>query len=397
MSRGASRGLLIALGVLSAFGPLSMDLYLPSLPSLIRDFGTSDSLGQATMSASMIGLAGGQLLLGPLSDRFGRRRPMLIGVGAFALLSLACAAAPSIEILLVARVLQGVAGAAGIVIGRAIVRDLYDGEGAAKAFALLAAIVAIMPVIAPLLGGALLLVTDWRGLFVVLAAIGALLSALAWRVVPDTLAAENRHADGVLDQLRAMGRIARDGRFALTALALASGGLGIFSYISMGPIALQEQHGLSPQAFALVMGVNALGIMTGAQISRRLVGRIPLRALAIGCVAIGAAGAGILTLLAALDLPLPALLVPLFAAIFIHGAMLANVTALALAPFSRGAGAASALLGTLQFATGAIVPPLVSLGGVSTVLMGASMTTGFVLSLVLLVAAARRSAGPAAA
>ncbi|GGH45307.1 multidrug effflux MFS transporter [Microbacterium album] len=383
--------MVVALGLLSAFGPLSMDLYLPALPALVADLRIPDPLGQATMSANMVGLAAGQLLLGPLSDRFGRRRPMLIGLAAFAVLSLACAFAPTIETLLIARAAQGIAGSAGIVIARAVVRDMFTGEESARAFAMLAAVVAIMPIIAPLLGGGLLLVTDWRGLFVALAGIGVLLLALAWITVPDTLAPEHRHAGGVSEQLSEMGRMVRNHRFALSALALGLAGLGLFSYISMGPIVLQEQYGLSPQAFSLVMTVNAVGILIGTQISRRIVGRFGVARLAVGSVAVGAVGATAFTVVALLGLPLPVLLVPLFGTILVHGAMLANVTALALAPFSRGAGAASALLGMTQFGMGALVPPLVSLGGTSAPLMGVCMAAGMLLSLVLLSFLTRRA------
>lgn len=391
-----SRGLVLILGALSAFAPLSIDLYLPSLPALVADLGASDAMGQATMSATLLGLAAGQLFLGPLSDRIGRRLPLLVGIGAFVVMSLLCVVAPSIEVLLLARLGQGLAGSAGIVVCRAVVRDLFSGADAARAFATLAAVVAIAPVIAPMLGGGLLLVTDWRGLFVVLAVIGAVLFVLAFVAVSDTLAPENRTAAGIRVQFVEMGRVLRNGRFVLMTLALGLASLGLFSYVSMAPIVLQDQFGLTPQLFSLVFAVNAGGIVVGTQISRRLVGRIPVSTLARVCVGVGAVGATTFAIMALCGMPLLALLVPLFIAILSHGAILANVTAVALAPFTRGAGTASAVLGAFQFAMGAAVPPLASIGGVNVILMGACMASGLLLALVLLLLLRRSEAGGAA-
>lgn len=384
-----TRALVFALGLLTAFGPLTMDLYLPGMPSLVADLGTTDAIGQLTMSACMIGLALGQLVLGPMSDRYGRRRPMLIGVAAFAVVSVMCAIAPTVELLIAARFAQGLTGAAGIVIGRAVVRDLSSGAEAARAFSALGAVMGIAPVIAPLLGGALLLWMDWRGLYVALAVIGALLLLLAWRMVPESLGQEHRHTGGVLAQLAGMARIAGNRRFLAMALALAFMSTGLFTYISMSSLVLQHDFGLSVQGYAILFAVNAVGIVIGTRLNARIVHRFgPLRLALVG-VSIAAAASVVLALSAALGMPLPVLCVAMFFAVCLHGAGLANITAVALEPITVGTGAASAILGTLQFLLGAVIPPLVSAGGTSATLMGACMAAGLLVSLVLLTAGSR--------
>ena len=201
-SEGSPRALLVLLGALSAFGPLSMDLYLPALPEVAGDLDAGQSAVQLTLSAVAVGLAVGQLVAGPLSDRFGRRGPLLMGVAAWALASLLCAASPTVWVLVAIRLLQGLGGAAGIGLARAIVRDRYEGTESARVFAVLASIGGAAPVLAPVLGGQLLKVTDWRGLFVVLAGIGVImLAAAAWRL-PETLPPGQRVTGGVRATLR---------------------------------------------------------------------------------------------------------------------------------------------------------------------------------------------------
>lgn len=386
------RNFIVILGLLSAFGPLSMDLYLPSLPSLIADLGTSDAMGQATMSASMLGLAMGQLILGPMSDRYGRRWPLIGGVAAFALLSFACALAPTIEALVAIRLLQGLGGSAGVVICRAIVRDLYSGRESAKAFALLSAILTITPVIAPLIGGLLALFTDWRGVFVALGLIGALLMLTALFAVPDTLSGEHRSEATLGGQLVEIGRVMRTPRLFGFGLVLGLASLALFGYISMSSIVFQEQYGLSPQQFSIMFAINAAGIGIGTMLGRRLVDRFSLVRIAVAAVLIATVASATFTVLAFLDAPIGALLVPLFFAIFVHGVVLSNVTAIAMEPYQRGAGTASAWLGAMQMGVGAFVPPLASLGGVNAVVMGGTMAAGTFLALLLLVLLTRPKA-----
>jgi len=379
-----SRMLLVALGALSAFGPLSMDLYLPVLPSLAQDLETTDALAQLTMSACLIGLALGQLIYGPVSDRIGRRVPLLIGVAGFMVMSLVCAVAPTIELLIVARFLQGLGGAAGIVVSRAIVRDIYGGRDAARVFSILMAITGIAPVLAPLAGGALSFVMDWRGIFVVLAGIGLAILILAWLVVPDSLQEEHRHRGGLAAQSREMGSLLGHRSFMAYVVAIGLAGAGLFTYISMSSLVFQEQYGLSPQAFSLVFAINSVGIVIGTQVNRSLVRRFTLSAIALAALGLAVIAALSLTVAAWLGLAIIALLVPLFVATMAQGAIGPDITAIALEPYARGAGAAAAILGTVQFLIGAIIPPLASIGGTSAIVMGVTMTACLLAALVVL-------------
>jgi MFS transporter, DHA1 family, multidrug resistance protein len=354
------------LAPLSAFGPLSIDMYLPALPSVARDLDTSASVAQLTLTACLAGLAAGQLLAGPLSDALGRRRPLLAGVACYAAASALCVAAPGIWALLGLRLLQGLAGAAAIVIARAIVRDLYDGNELARFFALLLIVNGAAPIAAPIIGAQLLRVTSWRGVFAVLAVIGAALFTVAACWLPETLPAARRHRGGVGGLLRDGGRMITDRQF--TGYALASGlAFGaMFAYISGSPFVLQAKFGISPQLFSLIFAINGLGIIGAGLLSRRLIGRrSPRELLTVGLT--GSAGGGIVLLAAALlALGLPVILPALFVMVASVGFILPNATALALARYARQAGSASAVVGVAQFAIGAAAAPLVGVAGPRT-------------------------------
>ena len=212
--------LIVLLGALSTFGPLSMDMYLPGLPELTRDLDSPAWAAQLTITTCMAGLGVGQLVAGPLSDRLGRRRPLLAGLTAYAVTSALCALAPTIWALLAVRLIQGLAGAAGIVIARAIVRDRYEGSSAARIYSLLMLVAGLAPILAPLAGGQLLHVTDWRGVFLALAAVGAalLLATLVW--LEESLEPEDRHGGGLAHTLRVFGTLLRDRGFVGIALAM---------------------------------------------------------------------------------------------------------------------------------------------------------------------------------
>ena len=364
----SSKGQVLALGGLSTFGPLALDLYLPALPQLTDDLGTTEALGQASMSVCMIGLAAGQLLVGPLTDRTGRRVPLLLGVALFAVSAALCAVAPSIEVLLVLRLLTGLAGATGIVIARAMVRDLYSGDEAARTFSLLMIVSGAAPVLAPVIGSQLMRVTDWRGLFLALAAIGVvLLGAAAAR--PETLPVERRQTGGFRATGRAVVTVARDRTFVVPTLVLSLVCCAMFAYISMGSYVLQEGYGLGAQAYGIVFAVNALGIVAAGRLSAGLVRRLgPVRLLWIAVGAAVAGGVALLVGVLAAD-SVWAVLPPLFVVVSSVGIVLPNGTALALAGQGAVAGSASALLGLSQFAFGALIPPLVSTGGATALAM----------------------------
>lgn len=379
----SKRTLVLSLGALTAFGPLSLDMYLPGLPDLSRDLGTTTSLAQLTLTACMLGLAAGQLVAGPVSDARGRRAPLLVGLAAYAIASLLCALAPSIWVLIPLRFAQGFAGAAGIVIARAIVRDLHTGDDAARFYSLLMLVNGLAPILAPIVGGQLLGVTDWRGIFVVLAAIGVGLLFVGWRFVPETLAPADRHGGGLRATTRVFGTLARDRAFAGYALAAGCCTAMMFCYIAGSPFVLQDVFGLSPQLFSVVFAVNALGIVVAAQIGARLVGRFGARRmLAAGLTTSGAGAAGLL-LAVLLDAGLAGVLPSFLLVVASVGLVTPNATALALAGEPRIAGSASALLGLAQFAIGGAFAPLVGVGGSGTALPLALTTAGLALGSAL--------------
>jgi DHA1 family bicyclomycin/chloramphenicol resistance-like MFS transporter len=244
------------LGALSAFGPLSIDMYLPALPSMAHDLGATPSVAQLTLSLALVGLGAGQLFAGPISDALGRRRPLLFGLCAYIVASAVCAAVPSIAALLIMRFVQGLAGACGIAIGRAVVRDRAHGVTAARAYATLMLVGGVGPIVAPIAGGLLLHVTDWRGIFLTLALVGGLVLALTTLFVPESLPIASRGGGGLTGVRRAMAFLLRDRRYVGHTLcgALAFGTL--MAYISASPFVLERIHGLSPEQFSLVFAAN---------------------------------------------------------------------------------------------------------------------------------------------
>lgn len=354
------------LALLSMFGPISLDLYLPSLPELATELDASTSSAQLTITACLLGLAVGQLVAGPLSDQFGRRRPLIIGLVAYLLASLACAFAPTIELLIVLRLLQGLAGAAGLVIARAVARDLYEGQALLVFFARLVLISGLAPVVAPLLGGQLARVMDWRGIFGVLAAFGLVLVVAGVVGVPESLPPERRSAGGLRANLTGFGELLRDRLFLGAAFASGLAGAAMFAYIAGSTFVLQRIYGMSPQGFSYAFGINALGIMVLSEVGARLARSwTEVRVLGLGLAMnlLGAAGV-LVTVLAGWGL------VPLLVALWVMvspiGLIFPTSTTLAMADYPHQAGRASSLLGLGQYIAGALVAPLVGLGGEGT-------------------------------
>ncbi|GGA70552.1 Bcr/CflA family drug resistance efflux transporter [Pseudoclavibacter endophyticus] len=392
--RTPRRALLVAvLGAMSAFGPMSMDFYLPGMPRLADELGAGDSLAQATMAVCMLGLAVGQLVVGPWSDRVGRRLPLLIGVALFAVASVGCAFAPTIEVLLAVRFVQGVGGAAGLVVARAIVRDLYSGAAAARTFSRLMLVIGISPILAPVLGGALLAWTDWRGLFLILGAVGVLLFVLAMLVVPDTLGAARHEAGGVRALRRQVASVLAHRQFMLLVLATGVNQGVLFAFIQMSSLVYQREYGLDEQTFALAFAINSVGMLIVSQINGSIVSRFAPARIMVVSVSTALVSSALVVVGAALALPLLAIAVVLFVAVSMHGASMPNLSALALEPFARGAGLASAFIGCAQFFIGGLVPVVASLAGTSMLTMGVTMTACAVLALALALLA--RRVGPA--
>ena len=359
-SRRERLQLIGVLGALSALGPLSIDLYLPAFPALAADFGSRESSIQLTLTACLTGLALGQAFVGPLSDALGRRRPLLIGLALYLLASAVCALAPSTPALVAGRFLQGLAGAAGVVIARAVVRDLHGGSAAARFFSRLMLVTGLAPILAPVLGAELLRYTSWRGVFWVLTVVGVLLLALVVVGLRETLPPDRRRDGSLGDTARTYARLATDRVFMGYAL---SGGLAfaaLFAYISGSSFVLQDVYGISPQGYALLFGVNSLGLTVMSQVNGRLVDRVPLRSLLRAGMIVTAVGGVLAVVAAATGLGgLTGIATALFLVASGLGFVMPNSTALALADHPEAAGTASALLGALQFVVGAVAAPLV--------------------------------------
>ena len=390
-----TRGHFAVLGLLAMLAPLATSFYLPGLPQLAADLGATVPQAQLTVSATLVGLALGQLVLGSLSDRFGRRRLMIGGMAVFTVATLLCAAAPSLWVLVALRLVQGLAGAAGPVIARASIRDLASGVQAAQGLSRLVAIIGLAPVVGPLIGGLVLAFTDWRGLFLALAVIGAvsLVTAIVW--FPETLPADRRMGSGGAHagtSTRAALRELLTDRRVLVILAVTSLlGIVSFGWSSTSPFYFIDWYGLTPQQYAFIVGANSLAFVLGATINTRALGRGGPRSALRRGLALMTAGSALFAVAtavgAAVGWPIAIIVLTMGA----YGGMTANAQALALGPHGAVAGTMSSLLGTAQFAGGAIVPPIVTglvgpVVALPVLLLGAS-------SLALLLVA-RRTATP---
>ncbi|WP_107500580.1 multidrug effflux MFS transporter, partial [Streptomyces sp. sk226] len=360
----------LVLGGLTALPPLSMDMYLPALPAVTDSLSAPAATIQLTLTACLAGMALGQLVVGPMSDRWGRRTPLLLGMVVYVLATAICALAPTAGLLIGFRLLQGLAGAAGIVIARAVVRDLYDGVEMARFFSTLMLISGVAPIVAPLIGGQVLRITDWRGIFVVLTAVGIVLTLVVWKWLHETLPPADRHTGGVSDALRTMRGLLADRVFTGYMVA---GGLAfavLFAYISASPFVVQEIYGASPQTFSLLFGLNSIGLIIVGQINGKLlVGRISLdKVLGFGLAVIVLAAVALL--LMTLGVFGEVGLVPVAAGLFVlmsaMGLAMPNTNAQALMRTKHAAGSASALLGTSSFLIGAVASPLVGIAGEDT-------------------------------
>ncbi|CAM5293268.1 multidrug effflux MFS transporter [Streptomyces violaceorubidus] len=388
----------LILGSLTATPPLAMDMYLPALPEVTRSLSAPAATVQLTLTACLAGMALGQIVVGPMSDKWGRRRPLLAGLAVYVVATALCAVAPNVELLVALRLVQGLAGAAGIVIARAVVRDLYDGVAMARFFSTLMLISGVAPVVAPLIGGQILRVTDWRGVFVVLVVVGVVLGVVVRARLPETLPVEERHAGGVGDTLRAMRGLLADRAFTGYMLAGGFAFASLFAYVAASPFVMQEIYGASAQTFSLLFGLNSIGLVVVGQINGKiLVGRVRLdRVLGLGLVVVIAAAT--VLLLMSLGVFGEVGLGPVAAALFVlmsaMGISLPNTQALALMRVKTSAGSASALLGTSSFLIGAVASPLVGIAGEDTAVpMAVVQLVAAVLALGFLVTLCRPSAG----
>ncbi|QDY80846.1 multidrug effflux MFS transporter [Streptomyces qinzhouensis] len=371
---------------MAALPPLSMDMYLPALPAVTDSLSAPAATIQLTLTTCIAGLALGQLVAGPLSDRWGRRGPLLTGMVVYVIATALCALAPSAGALIALRLVQGLAGAAGIVIARAVVRDLYEGVAMARFFSTLMLISGVAPVVAPLIGGQVLRFTDWRGIFLVLTGVGAVLTLVILKWLPETLPREARRAGGVGESLRTMRGLLGDRVFTGYVLTGAFSFAALFAYIAASPFVVQEIYGASPQTFSLLFGLNSIGLIAVGQINGRLlVGRVSLdKALVCGLVVIVLASVA-LTVMTTGALGEPGLVgvaAGLFVLMAAQGLTMPNTNALALNRTPHAAGSASALIGTSGFLMGAAASPLVGLAGEDTAVPMAVVQLGCGLAAV---------------
>lgn len=386
VTRRAHRARLVVLGALTAAAPLSLDTYLPALPALTADLATSPSVAQLSLTSCLVGLALGQLVAGPLSDVLGRRRPMLIGAAGFAVASVLCAVAPSVEVLVGLRLAQGLLGAVGIVVARAVVRDTSDATTSARSFATLMLVSGVAPIVAPVLGGQLLRVTSWRGVFVVLAVYGVLTGLAVLVLVRESLPRSRRRAGSAAATIASFRVLLADRRVVACVLAAGLTFSAMFAYISGSTFVLQDLYGLSPQGFSGVFAANSVAIVTSVQVAGRLAGSGKVRPERLLVTGLGVAvvGTGVLLTSAVLGAGLAGVIAGLVVTVVGVGLVLPSATTLTLADHPEHAGSASALLGTAQFLVGAGTAPLVGLaGGRTAVPMAATMAGAVVLAAVV--------------
>ncbi|GIO01563.1 multidrug effflux MFS transporter [Brevibacillus laterosporus] len=358
--------LAIVLGALSAFGPLSLDMYLPALPAMATDFQTTTSAVQLSLTACLLGLSLGQLFAGPLSDIQGRRKPLLVGLAIYAVASILCVFSTSIWALVALRFIQGAAGSAGIVISRAMVRDIYVGPELTKFFALLMLVNGVAPIAAPIFGSQLLLFTPWEGVFVVLGGIGIIMLVVVLFGLPESLPVERRSTGGFKNTLVTFKNLLVDKMFMGFALSQGLVIAAMFAYISGSPFVLQNMFGVSAQMFSVFFAVNGLGIILASQITGKLAGKISESKLMISGLILAAIGGVSLLIVILLGAGLYAILPPLFIIVSCVGIVSTAGFSLAMQSQGKAAGSASALLGVLSLIFGALLAPLVGIGGSGT-------------------------------
>ncbi|WP_117149139.1 MULTISPECIES: Bcr/CflA family multidrug efflux MFS transporter [Paraliobacillus] len=352
----------LLLGSLSLLGPFTIDTYLPSFPTIVGDLNTTASLVQLSLTTCLLGLGAGQLIIGPMSDVIGRRKPLLIFLSLYLLASLVCSVAPNIYALLASRFVQGFAAAGGLVISRAIVRDLYSGRELTKFFATLMLVGNLGPIIAPIAGGAILAFANWKVVFLFLAFVSLILIVVVSFKLEETLPAEKRIPSNFRNVVGNFGTLLKDSEFTGYAFAQGFTMAGIFAYVSGISFVYQNIYGVSPQVFSLLFGVNGLGLIVGTQIVGR-VSVISERAfLKIG-LAISNSAAVLLLIALLLKAPLIAVAIPIF--FFVTSISIIATSAFSLAMETKGhmAGSASALLGVLPFLLGSLTAPLVGIAG----------------------------------
>jgi MFS transporter, DHA1 family, multidrug resistance protein len=371
MTRAQRTRLVVLLGSLIAIGPLTIDMYLPALPAITTEFATTAAAVQLTLTGTLAGLALGQLLIGPLSDAYGRRAPLLAGIALHIVASVLCVLAPNVATLGVLRVVQGLGVAAASVVAMAIVRDLFSGAAFAKLFSRLMLVIGAAPILAPTIGGAVLRWTQWQGVFVALAAFGLVMLVVAALALPETLPPHRRRRGGTVESLRMYRTLLRDRTYMGLVFVAGLGMAAVFAYVSGSSFVFQDQYGLSQQEFALAFGAGAVGLIAATQVNVRLLRRFSPQQILVTGLSAGTAAGGALVVLAATGFGgLPGVLAALWVVLASAGLAMPNAPALAMSGYGEAAGTAAALLGAVQFGVGALAAPLVGVLGTGSVAMG---------------------------
>lgn len=367
------------LGMLTAFGPFVTDFYLPVLPEMTGYFHTTPALASMSLTAGMIGLAAGQLFIGPLTDKYGRKRILVGSILLFVVASLLCIFSGDIFMFNAMRVLQGLAGAGGIVIAKSMSADMYTGRELASFMALLGAINGIAPVCAPVVGGLMAGVTSWTGVFAVILAVGIVLMVCSM-FLPETLQPANRIRKSVIKVYGNLFRVFRNSRFTLSVMAEMACFFMFFAYIASSPFIMQQVYHLSPLGYSLCFGLNALMIGVGAAMATRFRSQgTCLRFGGLGMLA----GTLLLAFLLNTAMPLWIVMLAYIYTLICFGLMQPPLTAIALDSERDNAGAASAIFGASGFVAGALSSPLVGIGDI-TVTSGLVMACGAVVCLLFI-------------
>jgi len=373
LSRNQRVGYILMLGALVALGPFTIDLYLPAFPQVAADLVASDAAIQLTLTATMIGFGLGQLIVGPLSDSLGRKKPLLIATALHVVASIAVALAPTVELVMVGRVFQGIGAAGGAVVAMAVVRDLFAGQGLIRMLSRMALVTGLAPVLAPVIGSQLLRVVDWREVFFVLAGYGVLIGLIVATKLFETLPpAERGHSEKGIVRKRYK-KLLSDPAFVGIAIVGAMTFTTLFAYLSSSSFILQDVYGLSAQQYGVVFGINSMGLVACTQIASRIMRRFPPRtvtALGLGVMSVGA-----LTLLvgSVFDVGLIAVLASLFLVVSPVGLIMPSVQVTALANHGKEAGTAASLIGAANFGVAGLLSPLVGAIGISVASMGIVM------------------------
>lgn len=368
--------LTVFLGMLAAIAPLSTDMYLPALPFMMEDFSVTPSMIQLTLTASMAGMAAGQIIAGPASDDMGRRKPLVIGMAVFTLSTIGCIFSSSIYLFLAFRFVQGFSGGAGIVIARAIARDVCKGPALTRFFSMLMLVNGLAPILAPVIGGQILRFAAWQGVFVLLVFIGGALTAGAF-AMGETLPARRRAAGGVLSSLKGFGGLFRQSYFMGHCLMQCFAFAAFFAYISGSSFVFQNVYHVSPQGFSLIFGTNGIGLMMSGALTGRLAGTVADWKTLRASLWIAVVGSAVLLASFFVQAPLPVIVVVLFITVSTLSALGTSSFSLAMQSQGRNAGSASALIGFFSMISGAVMAPVVGIAGSYTAIpMGVVMVVG---------------------